>query len=196
VRLAIPAYDLTNDDVYLFRTPHADFLRRDHREQMIDVALATTAAPTYLPAHRLRGLRLIDGGMWANNPVLIGIVEAVRVFGKPLSDIAVLSIGTTTEVAIRRHALDRGGLLAWANTAIPVVLRGQSVSARNFAHHILAEDALLRIDPLVPERALRLDGVTPHELRGRAEHVSRHVSTKVLEMFGRHIARPYVPLTG
>ena len=195
LRLAIPAYDLTNDNVYLFRTPHAEFLRRDHRELMVDVALATTAAPTYLPAHRLRGLRLIDGGMWANNPVLVGITEAVRVFGKSLSDIAVLSIGTTTEMAMRRRSLDQGGLLAWSKDAIPIVLRGQSKSARNFAHHLLPDDALLRIDPVVPERALRLDSVAPDELRGRAEHESRRMSARFLERFGKHRATAYAPLT-
>lgn len=53
VPLAIPTYDLCNDDVYLFRTPHAPRLLRDRRERMVDVALATAAAPTYLPAHQL-----------------------------------------------------------------------------------------------------------------------------------------------
>jgi uncharacterized protein len=194
LRLAIPAYDLTNDNVYLFRTPHAQFLRRDHRERMVDVALATTAAPTYLPAHRLRGLRLIDGGMWANNPVLVGIAEAVRVFGKSLSDIAVLSIGTTTDLAMRRRTLDRGGMLAWSMDAIPLVLHGQSRAARNFAHHLLPDDGLLRIDPLVPQRALRMDGIEPDDLRGRAEHESRRMGARFLERFGQHRAPPYVPL--
>lgn len=196
LRLAIPAYDLTNDDVYLFRTPHAEFLRRDHREFMVDVALATSAAPTYLPAHRLRGLRLIDGGMWANNPVLVGITEAVQVFRKSLSEIAVLSIGTTTEVASRRASLDDGGLMTWRKDAIPLVLRGQSVSAQHYARHLLPDGALMRVDPLVPESELSLDRVTPDQLRGRAEHVSRHISGAYLERFGDHTATPYVPLAG
>ena len=66
---------------------------------MVDVVLATTAAPTYLPAHPLRGLRLVDGGMWANNPTLVAIVEAVTTFGCPPAEISVLSLGTTIETA-------------------------------------------------------------------------------------------------
>src|SRR4051794_36802481 len=42
VPLAVPSYDLCNDGVYLFRTPHSPGLRRDGRERMVDVALATT----------------------------------------------------------------------------------------------------------------------------------------------------------
>ncbi len=122
VPLAIPAYDLCNDDVHLFRTPHVPHLRRDGRELMVDVALATAAAPTYLPAHPLRGLRLVDGGMWANNPTLVGIVEAVSTFGCELGDIRVFSLGTTLDTGTRAGRLDRGGLLPWAGDAIDVVL--------------------------------------------------------------------------
>ena len=45
--------------------------------------MATAAAPTYLRAHRLeRGrVRLIDGGVWANNPAVVGIAEAISVLG-------------------------------------------------------------------------------------------------------------------
>jgi uncharacterized protein len=194
VRLAIPAYDLTNDDVYLFRTPHAEFLRRDHREKMLDVALATSAAPTYLPARRLRGLRLIDGGVWANNPVLVGIAEAVRTFGHSLSDISVLSLGTTSDVTSRPDSLDDGGLFAWRNDAVPVVLRGQSVAADNYARLLLPREALMRVNPAVPAHVLSLDGLTPDDLRGRAEYISRHVSREFLERFGGHRASEYTPL--
>ena len=83
-----------------------------------------------------------------------------------------------------------------ANAAIPMVPRGQSVSTRNVAHQMLSDDALLRVDATVPEGTLRLDGVTPDELRGRAEHVSRRISARFLERFGGHVAAPYLPLTG
>jgi patatin-like phospholipase/acyl hydrolase len=58
-RLVIPAYSLDLDDVYIFKTRHHTRLTRDHTELMVDVAMATMAAPTYLPAARLRNKRLI-----------------------------------------------------------------------------------------------------------------------------------------
>jgi patatin-like phospholipase/acyl hydrolase len=193
VPLVIPSYDLTNDDVHLFRTPHAPRLRRDRHELMVDVAMATSAAPTYLPAHPLRGLRLIDGGVWANNPTSVALTEALATFGRPLEEIAVFSIGTTIETAHRHPRLDRGGLLAWGREAIDVVLRGQNIGAENTAALILGAERCLRVNPAVPAHVLRLDGVEPDQLRGRAEHVSRHVCPAFNEQFASHKAAPWAP---
>lgn len=193
VPLVIPSYDLTNDDVHLFRTPHAPRLRRDREDLMVDVALATSAAPTYLPAHPLRGLRLIDGGVWANNPTSVALTEAIATFGRPLEEIAVFSIGTTIETAHRHPRLDRGGLLAWAREATPVVLRGQNLAAANSAALLLGRERFLRVNPAVPAHVLRLDGVEPDQLRGRAEHVSRHVCPAFAEQFVPHRAAHWAP---
>jgi patatin-like phospholipase/acyl hydrolase len=195
VPLAIPTYDLCNDGVYLFRTPHSPRLRRDRRELMVDVALGTTAAPTYLPAHRLRGLRLVDGGMWANNPTLVGISEAVSTLACDLANIRVFSLGTTIDTIKRPGRLDHGGLIPWAADAIPIVLRGQSIAANNHARLLLGDANVLRVDPAVPARELRLDGVKPDQLRGRAEHHSRHIAQAFAQRFLDHRPVPYTPHT-
>jgi predicted acylesterase/phospholipase RssA len=175
--LAIPSYDLCNDDVHLFRTRHAPHLRRDQRERMVDVALATTAAPTYLPAHRLRGLRLVDGGMWANNPTLVAVVEAMTSFGCQATEVSVLSLGTTIANGARPRRLDCGGLLPWSTAAIEVVLRGQGVTAHNHASLLIGKDKILRVDPPVQTRELRLDRVNAQDMLGRAERFSRHLAS-------------------
>ncbi|MGW0844808.1 hypothetical protein ACWD26_32685 [Streptomyces sp. NPDC002787] len=54
-RLVITSYNVAADDVYLFRTLHLPALKRDWREQAVNVALATYAAPTYLPGMSLDG---------------------------------------------------------------------------------------------------------------------------------------------
>jgi uncharacterized protein len=193
--LLIPSYDLTNDDVYIFRTPHTPNLKRDLRDRMVDVAMATSAAPTYLPAHPLRGLRLVDGGVWANNPTMVAVVEAVRSFDRELGEIAVFSVGTTTQATFRSARLDRGGLSAWAREATEVILRGQNLGARNAARLLLDSDNFLRVDPVVPTNVLRLDGVDPDQLRGRAEYVSRHVCPGFEQKFKGHRAGEYRPIT-
>ena len=73
-RLVITSYNLGTDDVYLFRTAHHPRLVRDWRERAVDVAMATSAAPTYLPGFPLSGTRLVDGGVWANNPAMVAVV--------------------------------------------------------------------------------------------------------------------------
>jgi uncharacterized protein len=182
IPLLIPAYDLCNDDVHLFRTPHAERLRRDGRERMVDVALASTAAPTFFPAHPLRGLRLIDGGVWANNPSMLAIIEALTVFERPVEDIVLISIGTTAETARRHPRLDRGGLTQWAKGAAELVIHGQSISASNHARLLLGPDRYLRVDPSVPAGELSLDRLSSEQLLGRAERESRHISPTVSRM--------------
>jgi patatin-like phospholipase/acyl hydrolase len=80
-RLVIPCYELGSDDVYIFRTAHAERLKRDFKVPAWKVGPSTSAAPTYFQA--LRGvdqLRLVDGGMWANNPAMVALVESFGTF--------------------------------------------------------------------------------------------------------------------
>jgi len=193
VPLCIPAYDLRSDDVHLFRTPHSPRLARDWRHRMADIAMATSAAPTFLPAHQIDHFRLVDGGVWANNRSIVAVSEAVSEFGIDLADIRVLSVGTTSDLGKHKKWLDRGGLVPWATSTATLILRGQSRAAENATYHLLPRGQFLRIDPKVPVKVLRLDGVDPDELRGRAAHESRLHSGAVRETFLCHRAGPYVP---
>ncbi len=196
IPLAIPSYDLCNDAVHLFRTPHAERLRRDRHERMVDVALASTAAPTFFPAHPLRGLRLVDGGVWANNPTMVAIVEALTVFRRPLNEMTVISIGTTEETRRHHDRLDRGGLAQWSRSAPELIVRCQSNSASNHAGLLLGPERYLRINPSVPAGELRLDRLSTEQLIGRAEHESRHIAPKVSEMLFPISSAPPNPIPG
>ena len=95
-RLVIPSYNLGADDVYIFRTAHHERLKRDYKVPAWKVAMATSAAPTFFPAVRtVDKTRLVDGGVWANNPSMVALVEAYDTLGVPLDRISILSIGTT-----------------------------------------------------------------------------------------------------
>jgi patatin-like phospholipase/acyl hydrolase len=192
-RLVITSYSLTNDDVYLFRTPHLPTLTRDWRERAVTVALATAAAPTYLPGVPLDGTRLVDGGLWANNPAMVALTEAVGPLGRPLDSIRMFSLGTTTDVRPRHRRLDRGGLLSWSRDAIEVLMRAQSESATKQVRHFLSTDQFLRLNPTVPTGAVALDRVNADELIGRASHASRIAAPTFSRRFADHIAPAYVP---
>jgi len=76
-RLVIPTYDVNTGKVYLFKTPHHPGCLNHADLMAVDVALATSAAPTYFPAHIIPGRGIfIDGGLWANCPAMVGFVEA------------------------------------------------------------------------------------------------------------------------
>jgi uncharacterized protein len=128
VPLVIPSFDLGENRVYLFKTPHHERLRRDWKVPFWQVAMATSAAPTFFPAFCLPSdhVRLIDGGVWANNPAVVGVAEAVSIFGQPLDSIRVLSLGTTADPRARKRRLDNGGLLQWIRSpnVVNVLLTG------------------------------------------------------------------------
>jgi patatin-like phospholipase/acyl hydrolase len=193
-RLVITSYNVAADDVYLFRTPHLPGLKRDWREKAVNVALATSAAPTYLPGMPLDGARLVDGGVWANNPAMVALTEAVGPLSVPLDAIRVFSLGTTTDVRHRHRRLDRGGLLPWARDAVEVLMRAQSESAAKQVRHFVGKDNVLRLNPTVPTGALALDDVDTTTLSGWAGHVSRDVSPAVHRTFCDHLAPAFVPL--
>ncbi|WP_437077485.1 CBASS cGAMP-activated phospholipase [Streptomyces sp. enrichment culture] len=192
-RLVITSYNVAADDVYLFRTPHLPTLKRDWREKAVNVALATSAAPTYLPGMPLDGARLIDGGVWANNPTMVALTEAVGPLSVPLNALRVFSLGTTIDVRSRHRRLDRGGMLPWARDAVEVLMRAQSESAAKQVKHFVGKANVFRLNPTVPTGAVALDKVDTETLYGLAGHVSRDASPTVHRMFCDHRAPVFAP---
>lgn len=201
IPLVIPTYNLGENDVYLFKTPHHSRLKRDHTVPMWAVAMAASAAPTYFPAFRLPGadVRLVDGGVWANNPAMVGVTEAVSMFGRRPEDVRILSLGTTVSARTRRARLDNGGLLQWAShgpRAVDVLLRGQSVGAFAQVLHLVGKDNACRLDPTAPDELARLDACDARELVAKAAHHSRVFCPEFERVFGDHVATPYAPFYG
>lgn len=186
-RLVIPSYSLVADDVYVFKTPHHHRLVRDGSELMVDVAMATSAAPTFLPVFKLRNNRLIDGGVWATNPTLVGVAEAISMLGIAPTAVHVLSLGTTDPVSANKKNLDRGGFFQWARPGAKTLLRAQSLGTFHAAEHLIGPDHIERIDHKVPDKLFDLDRLDVGAIRGIAEDVSRRCSPRVVP-FTKHRA--------
>lgn len=102
--VAIPIYDLMEGRPSVLKSKYHDAFVRDYHIPAYQAALATSAAPTYFDPFSteyidLNGLERpfqnkVDGGVFANNPTLNGIIEAKKAFNLNLSDLPVLSIGT------------------------------------------------------------------------------------------------------
>lgn len=193
-RLVIPSYNLDKGEVYLFKTPHHERLRRDWKVPMWKVAMATSAAPTYFPAFQeIDHIRLIDGGLWANNPTMVGIVEAVSMLGQPINTIAVLSLGTTNPVEERPTGLTHGGQIAWRTAAVDACFRGQSHGVQGQAKLLLGDERAVRLDPTVPAGVFALDRVAEARLLGEAAHVSRDFAPQFARQFLPHKATAFSP---
>jgi patatin-like phospholipase/acyl hydrolase len=200
IPLVIPSFDLGENSVYLFKTPHNDRLKRDWKTPLWQVAMATAAAPTFFPAFDLPGahVRLVDGGVWANNPSMVGVAEAVSLFKQPLESVRVLSFGTTADNKARRRRLDNGGLLQWARgpNVVNVLMTGQSVGVFTQVQHLLGADRAYRLDPPAPPGLARLDRADSRDLIGKASYHSRFFCPTYEAVFADHEPAPYVPFYG
>ena len=123
-RVVVPAYSAALGKPIVFKTSHHSELNRDYQVPAYQVALATSAAPTYFSAQTFEYLNLktgkvssmtnlVDGGIFANNPALIGLSEAVAI-GYSMPQVQILSIGTGSEVFREPYAQYRIGFKrAW-----------------------------------------------------------------------------------
>ncbi len=194
-RLVIPSYNLGEDDVYIFRTAHHPRLRRDYKVEAWKVAQATSAAPTYFPvSQNIDNLRLVDGGVWANNPTMVAYIEAIGTLGIPHDEIKILNLGTCDAINARSRSLDRGGFFQWRVSALDVVLRGQSAAVAKHIRFLIGPENLLRIDPQVVAGYFTLDSFKRSpDLLGKAAHFSRNYMPEVTETFLNHVAPVFKP---
>ncbi len=123
-RLIIPAVNLTKGEPHVFRSRHLPKALHDQDIKISDVAVATTAAPTYFPHRQIDGNDYVDGGMWANDPSLVAFAEAMRIqqFEEDTesspsfdaSDVHLLSVGTgRAQFSLSPPGPD-AGILYWA----------------------------------------------------------------------------------
>ncbi len=193
-RLVIPAYNLDGNDVMVFKTRHHERYARDHKIPLWEICMATTAAPTYFKAFHLNGnTRLIDGGVWANNPSMLGIIEALTSLDVPIANIRLLNVGTSHAVKHLTESLDEGGLWQWKKAGVETALHGQDLAAFNQAKLLLGDNAL-RVNPFVPDGLLGLDRLNFHALRSLAETESRMTSPAIKTRFLSHQAPQFTPI--
>lgn len=195
-RLVIPAWDVQRGAVHVFKTPHHTRLTRDWRIPMVDVAMATSAAPLYFPAAHVDGHRLIDGGVWANNPSVVAIAEAVSMLDVSLDAITVLNVGTIDQLSDHAKRLDRGGLVHWAKPIAPLILRASSRGGKGLAEHLVGKLNYIRFDAMVPGGLYALDSADPKDVAGLAASVSRELSPTYTAKFANHHAPAYTPVNG
>ena len=163
--VVIPTINLTKGKPQVFKTPHHRRFERDHRETIHDVALATSAAPTFFPLAQVGDELFTDGGLCANMPDLVALHEAEYFFQVPTEQVSILSLGTTTSQFSFSHSVGRNlGILNWFydTRLISVILSSQQKMAEYMLNHKLG-DRYIRIDSIqskAQERDLGLDIAT------------------------------------
>jgi hypothetical protein len=180
-RVLVPAVNYTTGRGQFFKTPHHPTFEFDHRMRLVDVALATSAAPVYFPLARNERGVFADGGLVGNAPGLFGLHE-VNTFLAPKKDVRVrvLSIGTMTIGATLRGSagLDRG-FGKWRGSLFDLVISAQESSVDYMLRQTLGDDYFQIDDKATPDQSLdvkALDRVTAgstNTLRDRGMHAAQ-----------------------
>jgi len=195
-RLVIPSFNIETGEVHVYKTCHHPRFERDYKEKAANVALASAAAPTYFPTHRsAAGTPLIDGGVWANNPIGFAVVEAIGVLGWSRESLKILSIGCTKpplSIGLARYL--SLGRLYWGLKVADVFMSAQSSSSLGIAQLLAGHDNVIRINPVVPKGRFSLDSL--HEitsLEGLGNSEARKALRVIKRIFFDVHSQPFNP---
>lgn len=144
---------------------HSSFIR-DQQETLVDLALRTSAGPTYFPVYQKK---YVDGGIAINNPAMAAVAYAVndseakgedkgkylengyKGLQKDLKALRVFSLSTGTS-NLNRIEESKVGAGNWGNIQwikyLPELLTESNVqSTIYYVKNMLGNDRLLRLDP-------------------------------------------------
>lgn len=159
IALAVPAVEMSQHRSWVFKTPHlATSAGRDDGYTLVEVCMATSAAPIFRSMAAVGhpdggdGFNVfVDGGLWANNPVLVGLIDALEMT-RPGDSIEVYCLGTCPVPAGEQIAMNKvaRGLPEWkfGGTAAELSIDAQAFAfdnmARMLARHVDRDCRIVR----------------------------------------------------
>jgi patatin-like phospholipase/acyl hydrolase len=195
-KLCIPSIDITNGKVVVYKTPHKvkfpieQALLDDAEKNMWEVARATSAAPTFFKTAKIKDSYLVDGGMWANNPSLIGVIEALRI-GYNLDEISLLSLGTGNAIfQIEQSKASKMNLPNWGISGlVELSFEVQSQAVHNEVKCLLREENYLRIQYNFKRNIPMDDTSRLGDLKAAAQQLYRENYSKIKDKFLKDFAK-------
>ncbi|ART51783.1 hypothetical protein CBP34_09100 [Acidovorax carolinensis] len=197
-KVAIPTFDLDNEDVPARRTWKPKIFHNfkgadsDGQQLVANIALYTSSAPTYFPSAD----GYIDGGVYANNPSIVALAQAISRRNRPaeraaLDDVVLLSLGTGVSLTyIKGQTLD-WGYAQWAQPLMNVLMDGVAGISDYQAQQLL-DDRYHRLQIVFdPSETIALDAVdkldrmdeiaTAHPLDAVAPHANANNPVSTVE---------------
>ena len=143
--LVIPSVDMTTHKSYIFKTPHnIDTNSRDDHITLVDACMASSAAPVYRSLASVDNNLFADGGLYANNPILIALSEALRLTKDNGQKIEIYCLGLSTITGrVLNSKNPHWGYLKWKFGSKAINL---SINCQEFVFDYLARELSKYID--------------------------------------------------
>ena len=155
--LILNATNVSVGDVHVFKSSYQDIQRngdyvRDRKVPLYKAVLASCSAPTYFDPMDIDGTLICDGGIWANNPSLVGYADAIKNFCT--DNVRILSLGTGQARQIYQPAKTWGYLTGWKSTKLVEFSMSCQVKFPQNVLQLIDSDKILRISPLIDNYGL------------------------------------------
>lgn len=186
--LMITSSDITTGGIRVFKSSYMEKLGkpyyRDKEVRLRYAILASCAAPSFFDPFKVDNYLLADGGLWANNPSILCLTEALSKFKKSIDEVKILSIGTGHSENMYMEKPPWGILTGWGKQKlVSYVMAVQSQASTNMAKLILGEK-YLRLDSAI-EDTWGLDNVEPLDnLKALADRDFTHRADDIKAFIG------------
>lgn len=193
-RLCIPAFEGVHGETYIFKTPHHPDFTKDAFEPLAKVAASTSAAPTFFRPLEDGGYTFVDGGLFANDPVMVALVDALTCFEVGRENVRILSIGCGGAPYRVNKSRMKGGKLAWRDV-VEGAIHLQSLNVQGQASLLVGADHVMRVEPPQTLRGIALDDWkrSTEELAPASAPIVDQRGDMIAETFLLRPAMPYTP---
>lgn len=202
-RLLVPTVNLTEGRTRVFRTPHLPRNSETRNWRVVDVIAASAAAPTYFPHKRMPdGKDYVDGGLWAIDPGVAALSEAVRITEQccrsvdspfNLHQVWMLSLGTGQSSYSLSPPDADAGMLYWSQHVAEVMGVSQ-VQGTQLPLRFVLENRYCHIDFEMTDPTWTLDNTQiTKQLFDLGHQRGRELCEELKSTFCDHPTSPFTP---
>lgn len=149
IGLCLTSINMMTYQPRVFKTSHNPQKNADNRRKLVDVCMATSAAPIIFPIAQIQNPEanclesFVDGGLWSNNPIMLAILEAMELteLDQPIEILSVSTCAPVKGELIAPKSVRRG-IWSWQfgigvlDLAMEAQAMGNKFAAKFLADHL------------------------------------------------------------